>query len=60
MKFKGTIIITDLCYIVKDCTEKNPYPFPWTIDLIHSPNIMNGKLNMMIGQNVNTEEIWKL
>ena len=39
MKFKGTIIITDPCYIVKDCTEKNPYPFPWTIDLIHSPNI---------------------
>lgn len=30
MKFKGTIIITDPCYIVQKCTEKNPYPFPWT------------------------------
>ena len=39
MKFKGTIIITDPCYIVKDCTEKNPYPFPWTGDFIYSPNI---------------------
>lgn len=39
MKFKGTIIITDPGYIVKDCTEKNPYPFPWTTDLINSPNI---------------------
>lgn len=39
MKFKGTIIITDPGYVVKDCTEKNPYPFPWTTDLIHSPNI---------------------
>lgn len=40
MKFKGTIIITDPCYVVKDCTEKNPYPYPWTTDLIHSPNIV--------------------
>lgn len=39
MKFKGTIIITDPCYIVKNCTEENPYPFPWTTDLINSPNI---------------------
>ena len=39
MKFKGTIIITDPCYIIKKCIEKNPYPFPWTSDLINSPNI---------------------
>lgn len=39
MKFKGTIIITDPCYIVKKYTEENPYPFPWTSDLINSPNI---------------------
>ena len=39
MKFKRTIIITNPCYVVKDCTEKNPYPLPWTTDLIHSPNI---------------------
>lgn len=39
MKFKGTIIITDPCYVVKKCLEKNPYPFPWTSDLIDSPNI---------------------
>ena len=38
MKFKGTIIITDPYYIVKNYTEKNPYPFSWTTDLIHSPN----------------------
>lgn len=39
MKFKGTIIITDPCYVVKKCTEKNPYPFPWTTINIKSPNI---------------------
>lgn len=39
MKFKGTIIITDPCYVVKKCLEENPYPFPWTSDLIDSPNI---------------------
>lgn len=39
MKFKGTIIITDPCYIVKNCTEKNPYPFPWTDINIKKPNI---------------------
>lgn len=39
MKFKGTIIITDPCYVVKKCLEENPYPFPWTSDLINSPNI---------------------
>lgn len=27
MKFKGTIIITDPCYIIKKCLEKNPYPY---------------------------------
>ena len=39
MKFKGTIIITDPCYIVKKCTEENPYPLQCAIDLIYSPNI---------------------
>lgn len=39
MKFKGTIIITDPCYIVKKCTEENPYPFPWTVTHIKDPNI---------------------
>lgn len=39
MKFKGTIIITDPCYVVKKCLDENPYPFPWTSDLIDSPNI---------------------
>ena len=39
MNFKGTIIITDPCYIVKKCTEKNPYPFPWTTVNIKAPNI---------------------
>lgn len=39
MKFKGTIIITDPCYIVKKCTEKNPHPFPWTTANIKDPNI---------------------
>ena len=39
MKFKGTIIITDPCYIIKKCIEENPFPFPWTSDLINSPNI---------------------
>lgn len=39
MKFKGTIIITDPCYIVKKCTEKNPHPFPWTTVNIKDPNI---------------------
>ena len=39
MKFKGTIIITDPCYIVKKCTKKNPYPFPWTTENIKAPNI---------------------
>lgn len=39
MKFKGTIIITDPCYVIKECTEENPYPFPWTSGLINSPNI---------------------
>lgn len=39
MQFKGTIIITDPCYIIKKCTEKNPYPFPWTTINIESPNI---------------------
>lgn len=39
MKFKGTIIITDPCYIVKKCTEKNPHPFPWTSENIKAPNI---------------------
>ncbi len=39
MYFQGTIIITDPCYIVKKCTEKNPYPFPWTTVNIKSPNI---------------------
>lgn len=39
MKFKGTIIITDPCYIVKKCTEENPYPFPWTTTNIKDPNI---------------------
>lgn len=38
MKFKGTIIITDPCYIVKKCTEENPYPFPWTTANINAPN----------------------
>lgn len=38
MKFEGTIIITDPCYIIKKCTEKNPYPFPWTLEYIDSPN----------------------
>ena len=39
MHFKGTIIITDPCYIVKKCTEKNPHPFPWTEINIKNPNI---------------------
>lgn len=39
MYFKGTIIITDPCYIVKKCTEKNPHPFPWTAINIKNPNI---------------------
>lgn len=39
MHFKGTIIITDPCYIVKKCTEKNPHPFPWTEVNIKNPNI---------------------
>ena len=39
MKFKGTIIITDPCYIVKKCTKKNPYPFPWTTENLKAPNI---------------------
>ena len=39
MYFKGTIIITDPCYIVKKCTEKNPHPFPWTTINIKNPNI---------------------
>ena len=39
MYFKGTIIITDPCYIVKKCTEENPYPFPWTTVNIKAPNI---------------------
>lgn len=39
MKFKGTIIITDTYYVIKKCLEENPYPFPWTSDLINSPNI---------------------
>lgn len=39
MHFKGTIIITDPCYIVKKCTEKNPHPFPWTTINIKNPNI---------------------
>lgn len=39
MKFKGTIIITDPCYIVKKYTEENPYPFPWTVTHIKDPNI---------------------
>lgn len=39
MKFKEDIIITDPCYVVKKCTEKNPYPFPWTTINIKSPNI---------------------
>lgn len=39
MHFKGTIIITDPCYIVKKCTKKNPYPFPWTKVNIKNPNI---------------------
>lgn len=39
MKFKGTIIITDPCYIVKKCTEENPHPFPWTDIRIKDPNI---------------------
>ena len=39
MYFKGTIISTDPCYIVKKCTEKNPHPFPWTTVNIKNPNI---------------------
>ena len=39
MHFKGTIIITDPCYIVKKCTEKNPHPFPWTTVNIKNPNV---------------------
>ena len=39
MKFKGTIIITDPCYVIKKYLEENPYPFPWTSNLINSPNI---------------------
>lgn len=39
MYFKGTILITDPCYIVKKCTEKNPHPFPWTTVNIKNPNI---------------------
>ena len=32
-------VITDPCYIVKNCTEENPYPFPWTTVNIKAPNI---------------------
>lgn len=39
MKFKGTIIITDPCYIVKKCIEKNPYKFPWTTANVKDANI---------------------
>ena len=39
MHFKGTIIITDPCYIVKKCTKKNPHPFPLTEVNIKNPNI---------------------
>lgn len=38
MKFKGDIIITDPCYIIKKCIEKNPYPYPWDLELINAPN----------------------
>ena len=37
MKFKGTIIITDPCYIVKKCTEENPYPCPLDVKYINCP-----------------------
>jgi hypothetical protein len=38
MKFKGTIIITDPCYIIKKCLEENPYPCPWGKEYIDSPH----------------------
>lgn len=56
MYFKGTIIITDPCYIVKKCTEKNPYPFPWT-----EVNIKNHNIKEMIKQYTeweNTHDDW--
>ena len=51
MKFKGTIIITDPCYIVKNCTEENPYPFPWT-----TVNIKASNIDEMIKQYVEWED----
>lgn len=33
-----TIIITDPCYIVNNCTEKNPNPVPFTKEAVESPN----------------------
>lgn len=33
-----TIIITDPCYIVKDCTEENPNPVPFSKEAVESPN----------------------
>lgn len=38
MKFKGTIIITDPCYIIKKCLEENPYPCPWDKEHVDAPN----------------------
>lgn len=37
MKFKGNIIITDPCYIIKECLEENPYPCPWDKKYMDSP-----------------------
>lgn len=51
MHFKGTIIITDPCYIVKKCTEKNPHPFPWT-----KVNIKNHNVKEMVKQYTEWED----
>lgn len=56
MKFKGTIIITDPCYIIKKCIEKNPYPFPWTTTNIKDPNI--GEMVKQYTEWENTHDDW--
>ena len=57
MHFKGTIIITDPCYIVKKCTEKNPHQFPWT-----TVNNKNSNIKEMVKQYnewENTHDDWR-
>ena len=63
MKFKGTIIITDPCYVIKKNNYPSPKPadfnLPESIDRKPVRNILQSITKRMTGQDAIVDIIWR-